>query len=151
MLLVVACTLAVLFIGSAEAGYRDNCPHGYKSCGHKHGKECGTWVKGDVYNCGICGKKCETYLPNTIAKCEDHKCVYKCKPGYADCDYKKYNGCETNTYNDVKNCGRCHNQCKVTWGPYAEAYCKDSSCKQRCKYGYKYDYNKKCCVKEYHH
>jgi hypothetical protein len=163
ILLVVACTLVALFIGSAEAGYKHDdhkdkdhkdkdykCNHGYKTCDHKkHGKWCETWVKGDINNCGDCYKKCDKYLPNTYAKCEDYKCVYKCNPGYENCDYNKHNGCETNIYTDVKNCGKCKKECKVTWGQYAEAYCKYGHCEQRCKDGYKYDEYKKCCVKKY--
>jgi len=152
MLLVVACTLAVLFIGSAEAGGYKKCNEGYKNCDHKkhHGHKdyCKTWVKGDVNNCGDCGKQCKTHVPNTIAKCEHYRCIYKCTPGYADCDHNKHNGCEKNIYSDVKNCGKCGYECKAAWKD-GEAYCKNGQCFQRCKHSYKYDDKKKCCVK-YH-
>jgi len=106
--ILVVATLAVLFIGSADAW--NQCPSGYKDCNpHKPG--CETCIRNDVNNCGDCGKKC-TDLPYTTTKCDNHKCVYTCKPGWADCDHKRKNGCETDIEKDPHNCGKCGKKCK---------------------------------------
>jgi hypothetical protein len=131
VILVIA-TLSVLFIGSAHAW---QCPSGFKDCNpHKPG--CDTCIKNDVYNCGDCGKKCKLHLPYTTAKCENFKCVYTCKTGWADCDNNKYsNGCETDIGNDPRNCGKCGKCCKQV--PNAITKCKNGDCKKpTCKHGW---------------
>ena len=159
--------------GSAHAG-GDSCPYGYKNCDTKK-KDCETYILGDVKNCGDCGKECK-WKPHTTVKCENKQCVYKyeCKAdihndvnncGKCDnkceeksdstvkcenkrCVYKKK--CHADTKKDVNNCGKCGNKCTVQWKG-GEVKCEDGQCKQHCKYGYEYDWNKKCCEKKKQH
>jgi hypothetical protein len=88
MLLVVACTLVVLIIGSAEAG-KHECPKGYKDCDHKWHNKCETWVEGnDVYNCGDCYHKCKPeWGEYSEAYCYYGDCKNRCKYGY---EYDKH-------------------------------------------------------------
>ena len=158
------------FSGSAHAGGY-SCPYGYKNCDYKK-SDCETCILNDVKNCGDCGKECKA-KPYTTVKCENKQCVYKyeCKADiYNDvnncgkcgnkCEQKpgmtvkcqnkqcvyKYE-CKADTKKDVNNCGKCGNQCKVEWQG-GEVKCYDGQCKQQCKYGYEYDWNKKCCVQK---
>ncbi|KAG0587434.1 hypothetical protein KC19_2G164300 [Ceratodon purpureus] len=139
--LMVAVAMVVLFIGSADAW---GCPSGFKNCDpYKPG--CETCIKNDVNNCGDCKKQCKD-LPYTTKKCADGKCVYSCKPGWADCDKNMWsNGCEKDLGKDTANCGSCYNKCKVTLKG-GEATCSGGKCGQQCKKGTKFDKTKNCCV-----
>ncbi|KAG0504843.1 hypothetical protein M758_N013600 [Ceratodon purpureus] len=128
---MVAVAMVVLFIGSADAW---GCPSGFKDCDpYKPG--CETCIKNDVNNCGDCKKQCKD-LPYTTKKCADGKCVYSCKPGWADCDKNILkNGCETDTGKDATNCGACGNCCKQV--PYAVTKCSGGKCQEPvCKAGW---------------
>lgn len=128
--ILVVATLAVLFIGSADAWSR--CPSGYKDC-NPNQRGCETCIRNDVNNCGDCRKKCNA-LPNTNVKCENHKCVYTCKPGWADCDNNKHrNGCETDISKDPNHCGGCRKKCQAF--PYTTAKCHNQNCQYTCKPG----------------
>jgi len=83
MLLLVACTLAVLIIGSAEAGY---CKPGYADCDKKHG--CETNILNDVRNCGRCYNVC-TPPKHAQAYCKKGDCYYVCKHPFTWSKYKK--------------------------------------------------------------
>jgi len=130
--ILVVATLAVLFIGSANAGGYHRCPSGFKDCNpHKPG--CETCIKNDVYNCGDCRRKCKLHLPYVTAKCENHKCVYTCKAGWADCDNNKHNnGCETDIGKDPNNCGKCGMPCVQVSNAITKCWnghCKEPKCK----------------------
>jgi hypothetical protein len=122
-LLLVAATLALVFFAGAADAWKNECPSGYKDCDKKPG--CETCIAKDVNNCGDCGKKCK-YVSGATVKCEWGNCKYECKPGYANCDNKWDNGCEVNTGNDAKNCGKCRVVCKQY--PNAETKCENGKC-----------------------
>lgn len=127
--ILVVATLAVLVIGSADAW---KCPSGYKDC-NPHKRGCETCIRNDVNNCGDCRKKCKV-LPYTTVKCENHKCVYTCKPGWADCDRNMHkNGCETDIGKDPNHCGGCRKKCQSF--PYTTAKCHNKNCVYTCKPG----------------
>ena len=52
-------------------------------------------------------------IPNGIGECKQGGVVTlkSCNDGYGDCDGDQSNGCETDIYNDSKNCGSCGNEC----------------------------------------
>ncbi len=55
----------------------------------------------DVNNCGDCEVQCNS--TNGKAACKNGKCSITCSPGFADCDGKPDNGCETPALNCCKN------------------------------------------------
>ena len=73
----------------------------------------------DDAHCGACNNRCppegdgsETPPPNTYFGCHDSQCgTLKCKPGFADCDTVRDNGCEVPLL-DNDNCGACGNKCQ---------------------------------------
>ncbi|XP_024377461.1 uncharacterized protein [Physcomitrium patens] len=131
-LVVAAAALALLFTaGSADATY-PTCPSGYKDCdSYKPG--CETCISNDPNNCGDCGKKCVAPA-YAFTKCNNGKCDYSCKPGWANCDYDWKNGCETDTGKDANNCGACGQKCKDV--PYAISQCSNGKCQYSCKPGW---------------
>jgi len=57
-----------------------------------------------------------------------------CQSGYADCDNVNANGCETNVYSDVDNCGACGNICSL---PNAQEACVGGNCViSSCDFGF---------------
>lgn len=52
------------------------------------------------------------FVKQGLASCKQGKLEVKsCSKGFADCDKKADNGCETDIMNDRENCGECFNQC----------------------------------------
>src|SRR5207237_989164 len=49
----------------------------------------------DASNCGGCGNACKAGATNTQPVCLNGQCATSCQSGYADCDVKPDNGCET--------------------------------------------------------
>ncbi|MEJ2180838.1 MAG: MopE-related protein [Gammaproteobacteria bacterium] len=52
-------------------------------------------------------------IPNGIGLCNQGGVVTlkSCNDGFGDCDGDQSNGCETDIYNNNKNCGSCGNEC----------------------------------------
>lgn len=96
--------------GMGDTGVADTtppCPSGQVRCGGA----C-TDLLTSVPNCGICGHACPG-RPHVPMLCEAGSCVFRCDPGWADCDGNVTNGCETNTVSDVSNCGACGRTCPM--------------------------------------
>jgi hypothetical protein len=73
-------------------------------------------------HCGQCGTKC---LGNTV--CTEGTCVpinTNCPAGLGDCNNDGV--CETNTTNDVGNCGKCNSSCGDI--PFVNARCEAGQC-----------------------
>ena len=52
------------------------------------------------------------FVTRGLASCDHGKLKVKsCSKGFANCDGKSDNGCETDIYNDHDNCGGCNNSC----------------------------------------
>ncbi|KAG0626111.1 hypothetical protein M758_2G103000 [Ceratodon purpureus] len=123
-----------------------SCKPGFNNCD-------GDWTNGcegssgtDVNNCGACGVKCKD-MPNAVTQCNGGKCVYSCKPNYANCDNNWINGCECYPGSDVNHCGGCGKQCPTPKYAGGEAKCTNGKCEtQSCKGGYSWESSKKCCV-----
>lgn len=44
-------------------------------------------------------------------ECRAGRCITICRPGFANCNGRATDGCETNLGNDVRHCGTCGNAC----------------------------------------
>ena len=78
----------------------------------------------DVGNCGRCANAC-AFL-NAAATCEESACVMgDCVGDFADCRGGPADGCETDTSDDVDNCGECGRTCAFD---NAGATCVDGTC-----------------------
>lgn len=131
-MLVLAATLAVLFIGSADAWTQ--CPTGFADCKPRV-PGCETNIFNDPLNCGKCGNCCKQ-VANAVTPCKYGKCCPpECKPGYGNCDGNIWNGCEKSLLTDPFNCGKCGYACKQV--PNAVTPCKAGKCcPPECKPGY---------------
>jgi hypothetical protein len=72
----------------------------------------------DGNNCGACGMVCGPVNQASMVGCAGGQChVFACNAGFGDCNGIYGDGCETNTNNDVQNCGACGMVC----GPVNQA------------------------------
>ncbi len=84
----------------------------------------------DPTNCGMCGMVC-TAGPNSSAACTTGACGISCGSGFADCNHMSADGCETETDNDVMNCGMCGMVCPTH--THFTAACTSSMCRGACE------------------
>jgi hypothetical protein len=88
-------------------GEPDVCPDGFANC--YDGGECDIDLSNDPDHCGQCGNSCPAN--NGTAHCEAGECAITCGEGYDDCNADPTDGCETNTWGSVTDCGGCGNVC----------------------------------------
>jgi len=70
-------------------------------------------LESDPKNCGKCGFLCQPN--NAFGKCVGGNCkIEDCISGYGDCNEEEGDGCETNTNQDVSNCGGCSKVCSLS-------------------------------------
>jgi hypothetical protein len=86
-------------------------------------------------HCGACGMECDS--TNGVPSCAVTSagvaaCAITCNPGFADCDMRASNGCETAT-NTLTNCGACGRTCA---GSNATGVCTTGSCVLTCNAGF---------------
>jgi hypothetical protein len=87
---------------------------GFGDCDMNAANGCETGVLNDVCNCGACGRQC-MLLGVSAPRCEAGRCVGgACLEGFADCDGRASNGCETPTARNRANCGGCGRVCRAT-------------------------------------
>ncbi len=87
-----------------------SCVAGFSDCDASAMNGCETDTRGDVRNCGICGRQCSA--PGGMARCALSVCqVAGCDPGLADCDMMSATGCETDVRSSVAHCGGCGMAC----------------------------------------
>lgn len=126
----VACVNGQCVVTSCDDGW-ENCNAGDPDGGFGNG--CETHVAADAKNCGGCGERCDT-AANGRGICTAGACSLDCDAGFADCDGKVSNGCETDTTRDPEHCGGCKNACDI---PNADAACIDSQCViDQCQSGF---------------
>ena len=78
-------------------------------------------------NCGVCGHECTSVNP----VCRMGHCETVCEPGYADCDDRVENGCETFIAADPRNCGECSVRCDLAAGqPCVNGVCLVGPCEE---------------------
>jgi hypothetical protein len=102
--------------GSAEGGGAGEpglvCPTGTAECGGEDPSDCETDLSLPA-SCGGCTTVCDpVHGTSHCDAAEGYACVVDtCTTGYADCDVKGDNGCESLLAEDEKNCGKCGNDC----------------------------------------
>ncbi|WP_437725484.1 hypothetical protein [Sorangium sp. So ce861] len=103
------------------------CPAGRGDCNGEPDDSCEVDLAADPENCGTCGGLCT--VANGTGKCTATGCaVGTCEPGFADCDGRYDNGCETNTETSLSHCGGCGETCTIAGGA---PKCEDGECKVR--------------------
>jgi hypothetical protein len=100
------------------------CAPNYADCNQNAQDGCEANLLTDRNNCGACGNACVA-PPNGMAACSSGVCSYACLAPYADCNGSTTDGCETDTANDVNNCGGCGYVCSF---PHGVADCIAGDC-----------------------
>ena len=107
----MACEIKNAVAGCAGTCYLRACNFGYDDCNGDLKDGCETAVVSDAKNCGGCGQVCKA-VANAKSACINAACtITGCNQGFADCDGKPANGCETAVGVDKANCGACGNVC----------------------------------------
>ena len=106
-----------------------SCESGYGNCDNDQENGCETNLT-TKEACGSCGNNCTSQYSegnHSEITCQEGSCLKACVSGYADCDNKGHNGCETNITSSVRNCGGCGKMCDSEY--YLDYYlCKNSQC-----------------------
>ena len=118
---------------------RLDCPPKTGDCNEKASDGCETRTETSLAHCGGCGQLCDP--PHVaLSLCNSGMCEIDatqpnggCDPGYADCDGKADNGCETNLRTDLLHCGTCETECS---GNNGDASCKSGVCEIECEFGF---------------
>lgn len=67
-------------------------------------------TRSDPSHCGGCDQACPD-RPNSSPTCNDGSCGISCDSGWADCNDREADGCETNTDTSRMHCGACGSEC----------------------------------------
>ncbi|WP_437546453.1 hypothetical protein WME97_42335 [Sorangium sp. So ce367] len=103
------------------------CPAGRGDCNGDPEDSCEVNLAADPENCGTCGGLCT--VANGTGKCTATGCaIGSCEPGFADCDGRYDNGCETSTDTSLSHCGACGETCTIAGGT---PKCEGGDCKVR--------------------
>ena len=113
----------------------NTCPDGRTTCPNNP-FPCAVDLLSDDDNCGACGRHCprdEAYKTNfgSVTRCIEGKCARICNDGWADCNGRPEDGCETRIVADKNNCGGCGVTCAdvCTNGscgcPNGQTYCAE--------------------------
>ncbi len=109
-----------------DAGPPDSgvvCPSGFGDCNHAPSDGCETPLN-TLADCGGCNRSCTP--SHATGDCGARVCtIASCADGWADCNGRSDDGCETNTASDVDNCGSCGGACRL---PHASGTCMGGSC-----------------------
>jgi hypothetical protein len=109
------------------------CPAGQGNCDGNPTNGCEVSLAGNVSHCGACGMMCAS-LANSNPSCGASGCGFVCNFGWANCNAMRDDGCETQTGNDLANCGRCGARCAPA---NAVGVCNQSACQIRaCNPGF---------------
>ncbi|MDF2693440.1 MAG: hypothetical protein K0S65_1823 [Labilithrix sp.] len=90
-------------------------------------------LENDPTNCGSCGFGCgdPVQVPENVLKgdttCRRGHCGYACRPGFADCNDRLDDGCETDLSSDPRSCGVCGKSC-ATNQPCVNGACVVREC-----------------------
>ncbi|MFO0652611.1 MAG: hypothetical protein U0326_40725 [Polyangiales bacterium] len=100
------------------------CPSGRANCNTAIADGCEVSLGADAVNCGACGRAC--VVDHATAACAEGECVVgTCDAGYADCNGRAADGCETTPSTDVNHCGACGHACSLA---HASEVCATGAC-----------------------
>jgi hypothetical protein len=99
------------------------CYRGYDDCDGIADNGCEVFLRTDPQHCGSCSKACPE-LPHAQVGCGDTCRIWRCAPGYEDCNAVTGDGCEVALRGDSRNCGACGNRCA------AKQRCREGQCVQ---------------------
>ncbi|MFO0624782.1 MAG: hypothetical protein U0325_04135 [Polyangiales bacterium] len=86
------------------------CNPGFADCNGDPADGCEVDTRTSNDNCGSCGARCA--IANGAPMCAAGTCrIGSCNAGFADCNGRVDDGCETPVNFDPNNCGRCGNSC----------------------------------------
>ncbi len=109
------------------------CSAGFGDCDGNPANGCETNTTTDSANCGGCGRACSN--TNGTPSCAAGTCAITCSAGFGNCDANVTNGCETNTTNNVSNCGACGTRCatgQTCARGVCTTLCADTMCSGAC-------------------
>jgi hypothetical protein len=109
------CQSCVVANATARCNVRGHCDiavcyQDFDNCDGDISNGCEANVRIDPDHCGGCGKSCPQ-LPHAQRGCGDVCTIWRCEPGYRDCNREPGDGCEVNVGSDPKNCGHCGRVC----------------------------------------
>jgi len=87
------------------------CYHDWDDCDGDAANGCESNVRTDPDHCGGCAHRCPE-LPHAQRGCGDQCTIWRCAPGFRDCNGADDDGCETNVASDPASCGRCGHSCR---------------------------------------
>jgi MYXO-CTERM domain-containing protein len=104
----------------------DDCDADYGDCDADERNGCEAHLPSNAAHCGTCDHGCA--FPNADAVCVDGACaIGDCNLNFNDCNGDPADGCESNSMEDVENCGQCGNACLAVF-PNAEVICAGGTC-----------------------
>lgn len=101
------------------------CETTYRDCNNQTALDgCEVDIDTDPDNCGACQAPCSNNHGD--ARCEAGECQIDCKPGFADCNDDRKDGCEADLTRDAMNCSKCEKACPVNMG--GSPWCREGAC-----------------------
>ncbi len=97
------------------------CHKGHGDCDGDPSNGCEVHVATDPRHCGACQAPCQS-LPHAQAGCGLRCGIWRCEPGYEDCNGVVEDGCEVALLTSPEHCGACAHAC-----PSGQA-CREGSC-----------------------
>ncbi|MEZ4390038.1 MAG: hypothetical protein R3A48_02990 [Polyangiales bacterium] len=106
-----------------------SCEAGFSDCDGDPLNGCEVDTRASAAHCGACGSRCAAGA-NASAQCRDGGCQVSCEAGFADCDGRVDDGCETDLRASTEHCGACGAGCVAQGGVArcASGRCEIASC-----------------------
>jgi hypothetical protein len=106
------------------SGSLGGCAPNTLDCNMDPADGCEANTAADPTNCGMCGRTCA--FDNAAALCSNSQCALgACAQGFDNCNMDPADGCETNIFNRLADCGACGAVCDF---PNATESCQQGTC-----------------------